>query len=308
LNDAGRYGRRAASYQQASYHQERVTSSDIAIIGAGRVGASLGRTLRERGAPIRAVASRNPEHARQAAAFIGGVAAIDLNVAPRLAGRLIIAVSDAAIESVAAQLAGAGFAGGMALHTAGSRGPEALRALRKAGAATGVLHPFQTFSSPERGCEVLPGSYFAIAGDERAVEWARELAAALGGRTLAIAQDQWGLYHAAAVMASNYQVTLMDAAVEMLQCAGVASDDALSAIGTIARATLENITRQGPRDALTGPIARGDVETVARNLSALTDVRVETRDLYRAAGRRTIPMAEQRGLDRRRAEALRNIL
>jgi predicted short-subunit dehydrogenase-like oxidoreductase (DUF2520 family) len=272
------------------------TGLPIAIIGSGRVAAALGRVLRERGVAVRAIAGRDIEHARAAAEFIGGVEAVEMEAIPGLARRVLIAVSDAAIPGVAARLAKTGFVDGVVLHTAGSRGPEALAALAAGGVATGVLHPLQTFPTREIGVSSLPGTYFAITGDAAAVAWAREIVELIPGHVLAIQPERWALYHAAAVMASNYQVTLLDAALEILEQAGVARGDGLAALAPTARATLENILRLGPEDALTGPISRGDGETVRRNMQALGAVSSETQELYRAAGRRTLALAERRGL------------
>jgi predicted short-subunit dehydrogenase-like oxidoreductase (DUF2520 family) len=242
------------------------------------------------------VASRDLDHARAAAAFIGGVAAVELEAIPGLAQRVLIAVSDASITEVALRLANAGFERGIALHTAGSRGPEALAPLSASGVSTGVLYPLQTFPTPEQGVRDLPGSYFALTGDPAASTWAREIVELVPGHILSTQPAQWALVHAAAVLASNYQVTLMDAALEALEAAGVARAEGLAALSSLARATLNNILRVGPQAALTGPISRGDVETVRRNRQALTAVSSATQALYRAAGQRTIPIARRQGL------------
>jgi predicted short-subunit dehydrogenase-like oxidoreductase (DUF2520 family) len=279
-------------------HHEVVHSfpTPIAIVGAGRVAAALGRVLRERGVPVRAIASRDMRHARAAAEFIGGAEAVALTDIPHYAAHVLIAVSDAAIPEVAERLAKAGFVEGVALHTAGSRGPEALAPLSASGVSTGVLHPLQTFPNPEQGVAALPGTYFAVTGDAAAVAWAGEIVKLIPGHVLAIQPDRWALYHSAAVMASNYQMTLLDAALEILEQAGVARGEGLAALAPIARATLENVLRLGPQEALTGPISRGDTETVRRNLEGLSAVSQETRELYRAAGRRTLAIAKRRGL------------
>jgi predicted short-subunit dehydrogenase-like oxidoreductase (DUF2520 family) len=125
---------------------------------------------------------------------------------------------------------------------------------------------------------------------------------------LTIQPDRWALYHAAAVVASNYQVTLLDAALEILEQTGVARREGLAALAPIARATLENVLSLGPQDALTGPISRGDVESVRRNLEALNAVSTWTRELYRAAGRRTLPIAQRRGLAQARLQELEKSL
>lgn len=268
----------------------------IAIVGSGRVASSLGRLLRDRGAPVVGLASRDLDHARAASEFIGGVTAVEMEAIPGLAERVLIAVSDDAIPEVALRLKKAGFKRGIALHTAGSRGPEALAPLSTAGVATGVLYPLQTFPTPEQGVRDLPGAYFALTGDSAAMEWAREIVELVPGHFLSTQPAQWALFHAAAVLASNYQVTLMDAALEALEAAGVPRGEGLAALSPLARATLNNVLRVGPKAALTGPISRGDVETVRRNLEALTAVSSTTQVLYRAAGRRTIPVARRQGL------------
>jgi predicted short-subunit dehydrogenase-like oxidoreductase (DUF2520 family) len=273
-----------------------VSTLPIAIVGSGRVASSLGRLLRDRGAPVVGVASRDLDHARTAAAFIGSVATVELEAIPGLAQRVLIAVSDSSITEVAMRLANAGFNRGIALHTAGSRGPEALAPLSTAGVSTGVLYPLQTFPTPEQGLRDLPGAYFALTGDSSAMAWAREIVELVPGHILSSQPAQWALVHAAAVLASNYQVTLIDAALETLEAAGVARSEGLAALSSLTRATLNNVLRIGTQAALTGPISRGDAETVRRNREALTDVSSATQVLYRAAGQRTIPIARRQGL------------
>lgn len=109
-------------------------------------------------------------------------------------------------------------------------------------------------------------------------------------------------------MASNYQMTLLDAALEAMECAGANREEALASLAPIARATLENTLRIGPQAALTGPISRGDSATVRRNLDALRAVSQPTQDLYRAAGLRTLPVAVRRGLPAAAAQAIQNEL
>ena len=276
-------------------------SSPIAIVGTGRVAQALGRLLRDLGAPVRAIAGRDPERARPATQFVGDVEAARIEDLPKLAQRIIIAVPDAVIARVAGQLAKAGMREGIVLHTSGCAGLDALKPLTQTrafdgGVSTGVLHPFQTIPTPEQGVRDLPGSYFGIGGDDRAVAWAKEIAGLLKGTALSIRPEHWAPYHAAAVMASNFQVTLADAALEALETAGVDPVDGLKALGPIMRAALENILQLGPQGALTGPVARGDAETVRANLSALKAAGPATRELYRAAALRTLGIAHRRGL------------
>jgi predicted short-subunit dehydrogenase-like oxidoreductase (DUF2520 family) len=179
-----------------------------------------------------------------------------------------------------------------------------LEGLREAGNAVGVLHPLQTVPCAERGVESLPGATWAFAGDTRANAWASFLIERLGGNALAVDPRFWHSYHAGAVMACNYQATLVDCALELMQHAGIGREDALAALGPILRASLENILKTGPEQALTGPIRRGDETTIQRHLAAVASALPETRQLYVAAGLRTIALAERAGLDEVRASRL----
>ena len=247
----------------------------IGIAGTGRVAQALGALL----SPVSVVAGRD-----------------SLGDLPRQSRRIIIAVADDAISEVASELLACGLEGAVVLHVSAAAGPEALAILRTAGNSIGVLHPLQTVPSAERGIQTLRGATFAFAGDEEASVWALDLIARLGGKALPVNPSRWAYYHAAAVMASNYHVTLVDAALELAELAGIARDTALEALAPIIRATTENILTSGPEQALTGPIRRGDSGTIRRHLAALEDSLPETRELYNAAGLRTIALARRAGL------------
>lgn len=273
-------------------------SEAIGIAGAGRLAQAFGHLLRERGEPVVAVASRRHEHAQTAASFIGGdVRAVAYDELPRHARRWLIAVADDAIPAVAAALASAAEADGVALHTCGAQAPAVLAPLARRGVACGVLHPLQTVPSPSAGVGALPGGWFGICGDPPALAWARRIIALLGGHALEIAPEQQALYHAGAVMASNFLASLLDAAASLMRPAGLPRDRLFGAIAPLAGATLENVVRLGPERALTGPIARGDIQTVRAHLAALAGASEPLRDLYRAAARYTVEVARRAGLD-----------
>lgn len=281
----------------------------IGIVGAGRIAQSLGWLLHHLGGNVVATASRSLPSAEKAAAFIGpSVRPVLLPELISQADHLLLAVTDGALRTVAEQLADGGFSGEIVLHTNGSAGPAILASLASAGIATGVLHPLQTVPTPEQGLVNLPGSYFTIGGDPKAVAWAADIVNILDGHALQIAEDCWPLYHAAAVMASNYQSALIDAALELLTYSGLDPAVALSAIAPIVRAATENILSSGPAQALTGPIQRGDADTVRRHLSALSSISPETCRLYVAAGLRTLPIAARRGLPDEAAQSIHSAL
>jgi predicted short-subunit dehydrogenase-like oxidoreductase (DUF2520 family) len=273
------------------------------------MGQALGRLLRERGESIAAVASRNPERAERAAIFVGGGArAVCYAEIPRHALHILVAVPDDAIGDVACTLAEAGMCSGTALHTCGARGAEALDALAAAGVACGTLHPLQTVASPEEGVRALPGVAFAIDGAPEATAWAEHLAAVLNGLVLRIGAASRPLYHAAAVMASNYFVALMATAVMLMIEAGVEEATAQRALEPLARTSLENAFRLGPAAALTGPIARGDAKTVRGHLAALKEAPAAAATLYRAAGLATLEIARRKGLADIPAGAIEELL
>jgi predicted short-subunit dehydrogenase-like oxidoreductase (DUF2520 family) len=284
----------------------------IGIAGAGRLGQALGRLLHDRGQPVAAIAGRDPQRTRAAAAFIfKDVLPVAYSDLPSHASRILICVPDDALEDVAHILAAAPRHSdtqwiNMVLHTCGSRGPEALADLAAIGASCATLHPLQTITTPAQGVADLPGASFGITGSGPASEWALEVCALLGGHALTIPAESRPLYHAAAVMASNYIVAMVDAAVILMGLAGVAREPASHALGPLVRASVENSLRLGPVQALTGPIERGDERTVAAHLRALDNAPESVRQLYRQAGLYAIEIARRKtpATDRGRIESL----
>jgi len=295
----------------------RVGKIRIGIAGTGRVAQALGRLLHQRGHLITAIAGRDLRRTSEAAAFIGmNVRSVSLPDLPRAASHVIVAVPDDALPLVARTLAGSEAPIRVALHTCGSRGPEALAglaergasygALRSYGASLGTLHPLQTISTREQGAADLPGSYFGITASGEALEWALEICGALDGHPLVIAPERRPLYHAAAVMASNYIVAMIDAAAMLMERAGVAADQALPALAPLIEASVRNSLNSGPVQALTGPIERGDEQTIASHVRALGDAPESVRNLYRSAGLHAANIARRKspGADRSKIESL----
>ncbi len=280
----------------------------IGIVGSGAMARALGRLLHERGWPVVAVAGRSRARTAEAAAFIGSGTAVEIEALPALTDRILIAVTDDAVSQVATVLAAAGLSSGLALHTSGAHGPEALQPLRAAGVACGVLHPLQTVPRPELGARSLPGATYGIAGDAPALTWARALVEALEGQPLRVADNGFAAYHAAAVMGGNAIVAVLDVAVALMAGAGVAPDDARRALAPLARATLENVLAVGPVDALTGPVSRGDAGTVSAHLRATASLTASEAALYRAASHHLLELAVRRGLPAERADAVRSAL
>jgi predicted short-subunit dehydrogenase-like oxidoreductase (DUF2520 family) len=216
--------------------------------------------------------------------------------AARDAGVVVIATPDVAIAGVCEELARAGAVGpGVAvLHVSGATGLDALAAARSAGASTLSIHPLQTCPSVEAAIARIPGAGFAVtSGTEEGLELGERLALEAGGRPFRLADEVKPLYHAAAVFASNYLVTVTAIAHDLEVTAGV--EDPSLLLGPLQEATLANVERAGPAAALTGPAVRGDAATVARNLEALAERAPHAIRSYVALADLALELAERSG-------------
>jgi predicted short-subunit dehydrogenase-like oxidoreductase (DUF2520 family) len=275
----------------------------IAVIGAGRVGSAVGFLLKREGYTVIAVAARSLALAETAAAFIGaGEPTADVVKAASKADIVFIATQDGAIKNVCNKIASEGGlkAGSLVVHMSGAHSLDLLDAARTAGAYRAVLHPLQSLASREQGIKTLPGSYFRIEADPEAQGIARELITALGGIELVMPKwtsdkDSAALYHAGAVAVSNYFVTLVDYGLKFYQALGAEKNEALKAVLPLIQGTLRNIEVLGIPDALTGPIMRGDAQTVRDHLLAMQKRTPELVSLYRELARRTVSVARDRG-------------
>jgi predicted short-subunit dehydrogenase-like oxidoreductase (DUF2520 family) len=284
---------------------------DIAIVGPGKVGTAIGVLASKAGWTVAAVGGRHPERTAEAAAVIGPCARACTPIqAAGAAGLVLLTVSDDAIAAVCQELtdASAFRAGAVVAHCSGALGSEALASARRRGCHVGSMHPLQTFPSLQAAMEALPGAYCFIEGDAAATESLHRLARDIGAHPVPIASAAKPLYHAAAVMACNYLTSLMDAAFALCGQAGIDEQTAPRAMEPLVRATLDNILAQGTQEALTGPIARGDLETVRRHLKALAG-QEDLYQVYRALGRWTVELALRKGtIDSPKASALRRLL
>jgi len=272
----------------------------LVIVGAGIVGRTLGKSLREAGMPVAAIISRFSARARAAARFIGeGTPSTD----PALASSgnlLMLATIDRVLAQSAQRVADASEAGGLprgtvAFHCSGAFSCDAIEVLRDRGAAVGSLHPLQAFASPEEGMLLLPGSSFAVEGDPRAVPVLRAVAKAVGGRPFHVRAADKALYHAAAAVTSNCMVAVAHLGTTMLGAVPAFKKDPFTPLRYLLRGTLRNLERLGPHDALTGPIVRGDVETVREHIAALQRSDKKLLPAYRLAASVTIAAAVASG-------------
>ena len=284
----------------------------IAIVGCGRVGTALAVWLHRAGYPVCGLASRRLQSAQAVAALIGPrPCSQEPQAVTAEADVVFITTPDGAIETVCRHIAATGGfrAGSIVLHCSGALPSTILAPARQAGAWIGSLHPLQSFAVPTLDRNPFAGIIVSVEGDGPALQAAEALAADLNAHPQQILTEAKTLYHAAAVVASNYLVTLLDLAFGLLQRAGVAPRDAHGVLRPLIDGTLANVARIGPPAALTGPVARGDRETVAHHLEAIGAQHPESLALYRALGIATVNVAEKGGhLDAAQAEALRRLM
>lgn len=285
---------------------------DIAIIGPGVVGTTLGVLAQRAGYRVAGVAGRNAAKAAAAAGAIGPLVRVGepAQIAP-LGELVLLCVPDDAIATLCRQLADArAFApGAVVAHCSGALASDILSPARACSAAVGSMHPLQTFPNVPAGCERFAGTFCFCEGDVPALETLMTLAADLHARPVKISSSEKLLYHASAVLASNYLIALLDAAGAMAEKAGITRADAAAALKPLIAATLANVRASGPEQALTGPIARGDVELVARQYADVAQADAKLGHIYRAMGDWTIDLALRKGtIDAARAEKLREAL
>ncbi|MFO7260018.1 MAG: DUF2520 domain-containing protein [bacterium] len=286
-------------------------SERIAIIGPGRMGLALGAALVQCQAAERLVfygrALEPPPHPLFDPDHPGGLYRPGIGPIEEGTTIVVLAVPDHALPEVAYDLAMVGRApvGCAALHLSGALSTDVLAPLHFAGYAVGSMSPFQTVADPWSGGDRLIGAAFALAGEPAAIAAGRRLVRALGGRDLVIPPNLRPLYHAAAVFASNYVVTVAAVAVRLLRQAGIPEEDAVAATLPLLRSTVDDLEHLGFPAALTGPIVRGDVDAVRLHLGRLSP---SDRSLYSALGRETLRLARLAGLDPDRAAELESLL
>ena len=290
----------------------------VSIVGAGRVGRVLGALAKRAGNEIGDVVCRSARSAASAKRFIGdGEARDSLQPSALDADLILICVTDDRIAGTARLLSRFDRPGStpssrkrrrVALHTSGAVSSEALSPLREIGISIGSCHPLQTFESPARALPRVKSSYFCIEGDPDAIRAARRLVRAIGGRHIVLPPDLKGLYHAAAVMASGGLVALLSVCSELMSTCGLTERESLDVLLPLVQGTVDNVRQSGVVEALTGPVRRGDLGTLKKNLTTVERYCPGRLDLYRILAERSLDLAKRQGMSQSRIESMRRII
>ncbi len=240
-------------------------SERLFVLGAGRAGRGIARALGAAGVAVVGLHGR-----RDGALDELPISSGPLPSSVGDATAVLVTVRDAQLDEALRGLVDAPLApGAVVLHASGSADPPALAGLRARGHPAGTFHPLVPLADERRARELLRGAWIGIDGDPGAIAAAAGLAARLGARALMIPAGEKGRYHAAAVFASNFPSVLVAVAVRLLRDAGVGGEPALGVARSLFAAAARNLGEDDPARALTGPVARGDAETVGRHLRAL---------------------------------------
>lgn len=269
----------------------------VGIIGAGKVGVVLGAALRAAEHQVVGVHAVSEASKERAEMLLPGVPVLEIPEILRRAELVLLAVPDDVLADLVEGLAAAGHwqAGQLVVHTAGRYGTKVLEPATRAGAIALAIHPAMTFTGMSMDLERLNDCAFGVTASNMVLPIAQALVVEMGGEPVAIAEEDRAIYHAALAHASNHLVTIAGQAAGLLAGIGVERPDRV--LSALMRASLENALASG-EGALTGPVARGDVQTVAEHRTALgrADIGQDTREGYLAMSRATALRANARGL------------
>ena len=262
----------------------------IGVVGAGRVGAVLAAALREAGHEIAAVAGESHASRTRIDTLLPGVRVDKPTAVSRACDLLLLTVPDDMLSNVVTMLAASGAIreGQYVVHTSGKHGLAVLQPAADAGAHVLAMHPAMTFTGTDVDLARLAGCVYGVTANPDTDDLAAKLVADLRGRLLRVEEDRRALYHAGLAHGANHLVTLVSQAMDLLRDSG--ADDPAATLRPLLTAALENALEYGSA-ALTGPIVRGDVETVRAHLRDIAANRPATLESYVAMARATANQA-----------------
>ena len=267
-----------------------MTKLSIGVVGAGRVGAVLAAALRAAGHEVVAAAGESDASRGRIDALLPGVATAKPSDVARACDLLLLTVPDDMLSNVVTMLSASGAIreGQVVVHTSGRHGLAVLEPAREVGARTIAVHPAMTFTGTDVDLPRLAGCVFGVTAAEADRALTEDLVADLGGRAMWVPEERRTLYHAGLAHGANHLVTLVAEAMEILSAAG--ADDPAATLRPLLTAALDNALADGDA-ALTGPIVRGDVETVRAHVAGLVADAPQTLPSYVALAEATIDRA-----------------
>ncbi|MDD8030860.1 MAG: DUF2520 domain-containing protein [Acidobacteriota bacterium] len=280
----------------------------FSVIGAGQVGSALILALSQVKFKLQVVSDRSIRKARQVVKIVGqGQATNDNKTAVSPADIIFICVPDDFISLVVNNLARVDFKNKYVFHTSGACSSRLLEPLVKRGAAVASFHPVQTFAGPDPEPDIFQGIYFGIEGQPKAKQLGRKLAARLGAKTLYLSPEEKSVYHLACSMSSNFLVLLLFEVIELFRTIGLEEKETIKILVPLLNKTLQNVKKLGIERSLTGPLIRGDCQTVKSHLS-ITSLRPGLDKIYRSLAQESLVIGQRRGLSEDKIKALKKLL
>lgn len=284
---------------------------NIGFIGAGKVGTAFGKYLSNNGFNVEGYYSKREKSAQNAAEYCNSRAYVNMEDLTQKVDIIFITTNDDEIEKVADKLTENNIlsTGQIIVHMSGASSSEILKRAKERGCFTYSLHPLQAFADIEKAVIDLKDTVFSIEGDEEKIHVFEDMLENTGNRYFKIAKDQKSVYHATACVVSNYLVTLMDYGLSLFEAIGIKGEDGYKALYPLIDGTVKNIYNLGTKNALTGPIARGDVETIGKHIKSIEKIAQDKLDFYKLMGDMTLELAKRDRLnDNEKIEELQNIL
>jgi predicted short-subunit dehydrogenase-like oxidoreductase (DUF2520 family) len=262
----------------------------VGVVGAGRVGAVLAAKLDNAGHHVVAAAGESDASRHRIDTLLPGVTVDKPSAVARACDLLLLTVPDDMLANVVSVLAASGAIreGQYVVHTSGRHGLAVLEPAAEVGARPIALHPAMTFTGTEIDLDRLSGCVFGLTAGDAERDVATQLVADLGGRPMWVPEEMRTLYHAGLAHGANHLVTLVTEAMELLSAAG--AEDPAATLRPLLTAALDNALEQGDA-ALTGPIVRGDVNTVRAHLADIAAKAPTTMPSYVALARATLGRA-----------------
>lgn len=277
----------------------------IGWIGSGAVAKGMSLYLCKEGFSEQVFYSRNFNHAKEASENIGARAVRKLKSLVEESELIFIAVSDREITNVVSQIIDLkmNLSQRKFLHTSGAESSKVLLPLEKHGAKIGSLHPLQSFTDFRRSSNQMKTTLFSYEGDlDETLDYFFKQASI---RFFRIKPEDKPQYHLAAVVASNYLTATIHFAVKKMMALGIDEQTALQALSPLIDGTLENIKHVGTRQALTGPLIRGDEETIQKHMKVLDG---DDLNFYCALGKEALAISKVRGLNEQDWHSLHELL
>jgi len=289
----------------------KIEEAGFLIIGAGRVGGALGILLKDRGLKVVGVHDKDEAKGKKLSEKLGAKYFDDFGKDHGdRTDVVIISVPDDCISEVIEKIVGSDIIkpGTFVCHTSGVHSSRILEPVGKKGGNAFSLHPLVSITDPESLSEVVEESFFVLEGDPDGIEIGTEIVRALGANCFSISSSKKALYHSAASILSNYLATLFNIACGIMLDIGLDPDDIHESLCSLVGSTLLNLAKNDPLDALTGPVSRGDIETIRLHMEALSEYNEDIKELYAKLGLLTLQMAELKGLDSKKIDQMRRVL